>query len=277
MKLSRLYTNNIEKFTPIDFRPGLNVIMAEIRLPENKNKDTHNLGKSLLGRLIDFCLLATRDPNFFLFKYPHLFNEFVFFLEIEITSSTYLTIRRSVKEPTKISFKKHDLKLQDYSGLPNDKWDHQDIPFNRAVELLDSLLNLQALTPWTFRKGLGYQLRSQGDYRDVFQLGKYVGKHADWKPYLSHIIGFNSSLISDLYGKEEEISKLKNKEFIIQQDLRGSVEDLSKIEGLLLIKQKELEKKQVLLDAFDFRSVDKQKSKVIIDDIDVRIAALNSD
>jgi len=39
-------------------------------------------------------------------------------------------------------------------------------------------------------------------------------------------------------------------------ELGGSIEDLSKIEGLLLLKQKESEKKRQLLDAFDFRSQD---------------------
>ncbi len=69
MKLSRLYTNQPEKFAPIDFEPGLNVVLAEIRVPANKRKDTHNLGKTTLGRVLDFCLLSKRKPNFFLFKH----------------------------------------------------------------------------------------------------------------------------------------------------------------------------------------------------------------
>ncbi len=50
MKLSKIYSNFPEVFPEIHFRDGLNVVLAEIRLPENKNKDTHNLGKSLFGR-----------------------------------------------------------------------------------------------------------------------------------------------------------------------------------------------------------------------------------
>jgi uncharacterized protein YydD (DUF2326 family) len=64
-----LYSNKPELFEPIAFRSGLNVVLGEIRLPENKKKDTHNLGKTTLGSLIDFCLLAGRDPRFFLFKH----------------------------------------------------------------------------------------------------------------------------------------------------------------------------------------------------------------
>ena len=58
MKLSKLYSNKPDVFEPVDFAPGLNVVMAEIRLPENRNKDTHNLGKTTLGRLLDFGFLA---------------------------------------------------------------------------------------------------------------------------------------------------------------------------------------------------------------------------
>ena len=46
MKLSRLYSNKPDLFESLDFAQGLNVVMAEIRLPENREKDTHNLGKT---------------------------------------------------------------------------------------------------------------------------------------------------------------------------------------------------------------------------------------
>jgi uncharacterized protein YydD (DUF2326 family) len=79
MKLSRLYSNKPELFEPVDFAPGLNVVMAEIRLPENRDKDTHNLGKTTLGRLLDFGFLAGRDPKFFLFKHLDLVQGLRFF------------------------------------------------------------------------------------------------------------------------------------------------------------------------------------------------------
>ena len=63
MKLSKLYCNKPDLFGPVDFRAGLNVVLAEIRQPGNRDKDTHNLGKTTLGRMIDFCFLAGRDPS----------------------------------------------------------------------------------------------------------------------------------------------------------------------------------------------------------------------
>ncbi len=277
MKLSRLYSNKPDIFEPVEFVQGLNVVMAEIRLPENRKKDTHNLGKTTLGRLLDFAFLAKRNPKFFLFKHLELFRDFVFFLEIALEDATFVTIRRGVEEATKISFKRHKAGYQDLSTLPLASWDHQEVPFDRARDLLDGLLDWRAIKPWTFRKGLGYLLRSQDDFRDVFQLRKFASAHSDWKPFLAHVLGFNAQLVDQHYKKEEQLADKQKATQTIKNELGGSVEDISKIEGILLLKKKEAEKKQKLLDAFDFRTQDKDHTKQLVDDINERIASLNSE
>ena len=277
MKLSRLYSNKPNLFDTVEFVQGLNVVMAEIRLPENRSKDTHNLGKTTLGRLLDFGFLAKRDPKFFLFKHSDLFKEFIFFLEIELEDASFVTIRRSVKEATRISFKRHQAGHQDLSGLALTEWDHVNMPFERARELLDGVLDWRAIKPWAYRKGLGYLLRSQDDFRDVFHLRKFAAAHSDWKPFLAHVLGFDAQLIVEHYEKEEQLSKKQAISQTIKNELGGSIEDISKIEGILLLKQKEAEKKQTLLDAFDFRTQDKDSTKQLVDDIDVKIASLNAE
>lgn len=276
MKLSKLYCNKPDLFGPIDFRSGLNVVLAEIRLPENRDKDTHNLGKTTLGRVIDFCFLTGRDPKFFLFKHEELFKDFVFFMEIELADSSCVTVRRGVEEATKISFKKHEIAHQDFTELPEADWDHINLPFERAREMLDSLLDWRAVSPWDFRKGLGYQLRSQDDFQEVFQLRRFVGSHADWKPYVAHILGFDHKLIEEHYAKEAQLEAKKATADTVKAELGGSVDDIGNIEGILLLKQRDAEKKQKLLDAFDFRQQDKEHTKELVDDIDARIGALNS-
>lgn len=277
MKLSRLYSNKPDLFEPVDFVPGLNVVLAEIRLPENRNKDTHNLGKTTLGRLLDFSLLAGRDTRFFLFKHLELFKEFIFFLEVQLADASYVTVRRGVEEASKVSFKKHEASRQDFLDLPMSEWDHPDMPFERAREMLDSLLDWRALKPWSYRKGLGYQLRSQDDFRDVFHLRKFAASHSDWKPFLAHILGFNAELVASHYEKEDQLKEKEATAQTVKNELGGSVEDISKIEGILLLKQQEAEKKQKLLGAFDFRSNDKDQTKQLVDEIDERIAALNAE
>ncbi len=231
MKLTKLYCNKPDVFGPIDFVGGLNTVIAEIRLPENKAKDTHNLGKTTIGKIIDFCFLLGKDQKFFIFKHLDRFNEFVFHLEIELADASFLTVRRGVEEATKISFKKHEASHQDFSALPASSWDHFELPFERAKEMLDSLLDWRALKPWSYRKIIGYLLRSQDDYGDVFQLNKFAAAHADWKPFLAHILGFNAKLIEDHYKKEEDLQNKQATVSTIMNELGGSVEDLSKIEG----------------------------------------------
>ena len=277
MKLSRLYSSKPDLFEPVEFVQGLNVVMAEIQLPENRNRDTHNLGKTTLGRLLDFAFLAKRDPKFFLFKHVELFKDFIFFLEIELEDASFVTIRRGVEEATKISFKRHEAGHQYLSGLPLAEWDHQEMPFDRARDLVDGLLDWRALKPWAFRKGLGYLLRSQDDFRDVFHLRKFAAAHSDWKPFLAHVLGFDAQLVAQHYQKEEQLAEKQSTAQTIKNELGGSIEDISKIEGILLLKQKEAEKKQKLLDAFDFRAQDKDSTKQLVDDIDERIASLNAE
>jgi len=201
MKLSRMYCNRPDLFGPVDFTLGLNVVMAEIRLPENRKKDTHNLGKTTFGKLLDFGLLAGRDNQFFLFKHFDLFKHFVFFLEIELLDASYITVRRGVEDASKISFKKHQARRQDFTLLPESSWDHFEVPLDRARDMLDGFLDLRALSPWSYRKELGYLLRSQDDYRDVFQLQRFVAAHSDWKPFLAHVLGFNATIIAEHYKK----------------------------------------------------------------------------
>lgn len=277
MKLSRLYTDQPDLFEPVDFTPALNVVMAEIRLPENKDKDTHNLGKTSLGRLLDFAFLSRRNPKFFLFKHESRFKDFIFFLEIELADASFVTVRRSVREASKIAFKKHQAGHQDFSGFPLEEWDHRDVSFDRARALLDGLLDWRGTAPWQYRSTLGYLLRSQEDYRDVFQLGLAVGRHADWKPFLAHLLGFDSQLVEKHYEKEVELARKEETAQVIRNELGGSsVEDISKIDGLLLLKVNDAEKKKKLLDAFDFRAQDKDKTKELVDGIDQRIAWLNN-
>ena len=275
MRLSKLYSNKSDLFSVINFNSGVNVVIAEIRLAENLKKDTHNLGKTTLGKLLDFCLLAERNKNFFLFRHVDVFKEFVFFIEIELIDASYVTVRRSVKNASKISFKKHENSNQDFTKLTEAQWDHIDISFESARDMLDSLLDFRAIKPWTFRNSLGYLLRSQDEYRDIFQL--HFSKHAHWKPFLAHILGFDAKLVSNYYEKEQELEQQKAKEQTIKDELGGSVEDLSKIEGILLLKKKEVNKRTLLLDAFDFRSEDKGLTKKLVDDLDERVALFNAE
>lgn len=274
MKLSKLYCSDSEKFEPIEFVEGLNVVLGEIRLPQNREKDTHNLGKTTLAGLIDFALLGRRQNDFFLFKHEHIFKDFVFFLEVEIEHKSFITIRRAVQNASKISFMRHDLGQLDFSDAED--WDHEDVPLERARELLDGMLDLEALSPWTFRKMMGYLLRTQGDYQDVFRLKAWRGSDAQWKPFLAHILGFDSDLIVQHYKIAESLESRRALARTLKVEIGDDFDDLGRIEGILQLKDKEVSKKKELLDAFDFRKEDTEKTTELVAAVEARIATLNT-
>ncbi|HFW4491280.1 TPA: DUF2326 domain-containing protein, partial [Salmonella enterica subsp. enterica serovar 9,12:-:1,5] len=144
------------------------------RRSENRDKDTHNLGKSKLCDLIDFCLLKKKNKNHFLFKNLNIFESFVFYLEVALNSGGYVTIRRSVSSPTKISIIKHEQKHQDFTDLAVSEWDYPELPFERSKECLDALFDLSVIKRWDYRTALGYSLRGQDDYTDVFRLKDFI-------------------------------------------------------------------------------------------------------
>ncbi len=279
MKLSKLYSNLPNLFAPIDFQDGLNVVLAEIRLPENKTKDTHNLGKSILGKILNFMLLKGVDKKFFLLKHKDLFNDFVFFLEIELTSGSFLTVRRSVASTSKVSFKRHTERHQNYANLHDKGWDHYNLPFNKSIQFLDSSLNLRDFAPspwWTFRKGIDYFLRSQGDYGHIFQLSKFLGQHSDWKPFISHLLGLDAQNVFDFYDIETNLDKQKQAEIEARVQFGDMFKDSSSIDNLLLIKKDECEKRQRFIDELDFNEADKEQTKLLVEEYDTQIVALNN-
>ncbi len=276
MRLSRLYSNKPNLLEPIIFNRGLNVVRAEIRLPENQERDTHNLGKTTLGSLLDFCLLSGRNKNHFLFKHADLFGDFVFFLEIECDDQSYVTVRRSVSRASKIAFAQSNSPGRDLTDTPSVDWDHWNVPFKRAKQLLDGFLDLQDLSPWDFRKGLGYLLRSQRDYQRVFQLSRYV-THADWKPYVAHVLGFDSAAIQGLYELEDEIDDLREQERQLAAEAGGPDVTASKVDGLLVLRNNEVDQLESDLAALDFASADENTTNEVVDSVDVEIAELNQE
>jgi len=276
MILTKVYSNLDETFTPIRFNKGLNIIMGEMRNPENMDVDDHNLGKSKLAELIDFCLLKGKSRTFFLFKHFDKFKKFTFFLEIEYKEGKYLTVKRSVNDSTKISFLKHSNIWQDFVSLPEDKWTHISLPFDKAKQTLDSYLDLEVINPWDYRMPVSYALRSQGDYKDVFQLRKFV-RHINWKPYVAQLLGLDSALVTKQYELKAEYDIADSTVKRLQNELKDFTGSLDKLEGLILLKEDESGKLSEQLNNFDFQLADSQVNKKLVSKIDTQLSSLNKE
>lgn len=275
MRLSKVYSNYPRKFRPVTFRDGLNVIMGQVTQPSARDRDTHNLGKTLFAQVIDFCLMKKKNPDFFLFKHPQ-FEDFAFFLEISTQEGDFITVRRTVAEGSKGSFKHHKKPNQDFSGLPESEWDHWLLPFGAAKELLDGSLDLTALSPWSFRNAVSYSLRSQRDYDEPFKLAKFAGSHSEWKPFLAHILGFDGQVVSNGYEIEEELAKLTAEEKQLVARANG-IEDEDQLRGQIRIVERESRAIQAEMEKFDFSPADERVTRALVSDLDSRLVDLNEE
>jgi len=272
MKINQIYSNIPEKFECVKFKSGLNVILGKKITKKNKT-DPHNVGKTTLCRLIDFCLAKRKDERFFLIKQSRLFKEFVFYLELEISNGIFLTVKRSVANATKLSFKIHHSSYTDFSG-DSVEWDHEDIGFDKSKKIFDTYLNLTKISPYHFRSPVSYALRTQSDFTDVFQLSKHRGKHSDWKPYLSKVLGFRSELVTESFKSKSQIEELEIKVDILQENT--SIEaNLDEINGLIEIKKNEVQRLGIALQEIEIGINDDENQKKLFKDVEIKIASLN--
>jgi len=276
MKISKIYSNKPNIFKPIEFNEGFNVIIGEIRLPENKDRDSHNLGKSKLAELIDFGFLKQRHPKTFLFKHFDRFSQFVFYFEFKLNNGAYITVRRSVEKNTQIYFKRHTDGLQDFSSLPDSDWDYQKLLIEKSKLLMDSFFNLTSISPWNYRMSASYALRNQDDFNEIFQLKKFGPRHITWKPYVGHLLGFNAENLTENYELRTSIDKISAKLEELQKEIgvyQGDEEEM--LQDALSTKLQSATMLQSQLDEFNFDESDAKTVEELSEGLDSEIEELN--
>ncbi|MCE9499128.1 MAG: hypothetical protein K8R21_01215, partial [Leptospira sp.] len=279
MKLSKLYSNDT-RFKEIRFTTGLNVIKAEVKDPKNMDTDTHDLGKSTVVELIDFLLLKNVKSDFFLLKHIDKFSGFIFFLELQLNNNQYITIKRAADSHTKISIKAHREKYQSFQN--EESWNYDSLSLNAGNEaenpiyILSKYLNFDILEDYSYRKALGYFIRKQVDYNDLFHLSKFVGKHKDWKPIVFQLLGFDSRILRERYDLIDELESKSKAAKEIEINLSLSSEEKDKISGLLSIKENEKSLLLEQINSFNFYDGDRNITQELVNDIDEQIADFNS-
>ena len=272
MKLSQLYAN--KSFKNIVFNDGLNLVLAKVTKKLDLNKDSHNLGKTTLIAVIDFMLLKEVKEEHIFKKYQEKFSGYVFFLEIYLNSGEYLTIKRAVDTPTKISFK---LTKVSTNLLTEENWDKPNIGFDKAGIALNDYLAFDILKQWQYRKSVTYFLRSQKDYNDVFQLSKfYKGKDIEWKPFMFDLLGFNGNLLTEKYEADNNVSEQKSFINSLKSKFAVDTEEVDKIKGAIDLKASEQKELQEQIDNFNFYQQERNLNKELVEDVESKIAELNS-
>ena len=272
MKLSKLYCNK-NNFKEILFNEGVNIIIGRIENPENKDLNVHNLGKSLIVKIIDFVLLKTKS---FLMDNLEIFNGYSFFLELKLNNGKYLTIKRTVGE-TKISFKEHDTRNQNFVDETN--WDYSDYTITsskkNAKDLLQQYLSFDILKENNYRNLLTYFLRGQSDYDDPFKLSKFRGQDITWKPTLFEMLGYSGDNLYKKYKIDIEIEDIDKEIKFIERLNNVRVDDLDTYKTQLETLENLLKIDEENVKTFNFFLSDNQISKELVEEIENNIAQLN--
>lgn len=274
MKLCKIYSDQENHFHNIEFHDGLNVILAQITDKSKTEKDTHNLGKTLLISVIDFLLLKSISNKHQYFLTKGGFEGQSFFGELRLNDGKYLVIRRGVDAPTKISFKVNDQRLRGFQTKFD--WDKEDLPFEEAKETLNKYLGFDVVPLWPYRKAATYFLRSQNDFLDVFKVDKFKSRDKDWKPFMFDLLGFNGAVIQKKYELEDEKKEIELSIETLRQEADINIGERDKIQGLLEIKTDDKNKIESNIDKFNFYEKDLEINKELIEEIDSKIQLLNT-
>jgi uncharacterized protein YydD (DUF2326 family) len=281
MKLSQIYSNQPRLFVPITFNgignTDISVVFASITKPKDPTKDSHNLGKTTLIHLIDFLLLKGIDKDHILLKHADIFAKFVFYLELQTPAGTFVTVRRGVTNHTKVSLKRHEEQIRDPEPAAFDSWDHEDVTLEKGRQLLDGYLDLTSIKPRDYRKGVSYFLRTQADYRDFFQIEKFMkGRDIDWKPYLAQIVGLDAKVVEKKYELDDEIAALVQRRAERQAEVQFSEDDYTKLRARIAIREQEVQRTGQLLDKFDFRQEEERINRALVQRVEARTAEINT-
>jgi uncharacterized protein YydD (DUF2326 family) len=203
MKISKLYSNN-NNFKTIEFDNGINFILS----------DTNGVGKSSLFKLIDFCLLGDKH-----FLGNEHFKDYIFYIELQISSNRYITIKR----PT-ISGKNIELKItKEKSILVNEKDFNIKGSLGIAKSFFENKVNYSINK---FRTYITYFLRDEENQNDAFILNKHTTLHEiEYKTLISNLVGIDGRKIRRKY----ELDEIIKKEGIDTTTLKNAQSDLQKI------------------------------------------------
>jgi len=185
MKISKLYSNN-DTFKTIEFNKGINFILSDI----------NGVGKSSLFKLIDFCLLG--DKHFL--GHEH-FKDFIFYIELQIASNRYITIKRPTKSGKNIELKITKQKLLLFDEKKFDKKGSLRI----AKSFFENKVNYSINK---FRTYITYFLRDESNQNDAFILNKHKTLYEiEYKTVISNLIGIDGRKIRKKYELDEIIKK----------------------------------------------------------------------
>lgn len=253
MTISQIYSNN-QAFQSITLSDGINFILS----------NDHSVGKSTLFDLIDFCFL--KGNKGFLSKTQ--FEDFIFYLELKLSETSYLTIIRPTTGTANIS-----VKLTSHSDMLLDTTVFDKTGGVASVKkFIEEKINF---CMEDYRKYITYFLRNQDNQSDIFILNKFIQqKHIYYKPLISNLLGIDGSKIKRKYELDNEIEAIK-KELVIKENDLGNYRTKESILEEISVYEKQLSEKEELYSNFDFYLSEKEISVELVNELEVEVSELN--
>ncbi|WP_347273015.1 DUF2326 domain-containing protein [Candidatus Kuenenia sp.] len=200
MQLIKVYSNQAS-FRTVEFnRTGLSFVVAKQKNPEasEKGKTYNGVGKSLLVRIIHFCLGArVKDYKTFCEKLPG----WEFFVDFEICLNKY-TARRVTDEPEKIFLNNEELSIKKF----NNKMSTLCFDIPNGI----SFLSFRSLIPFFIRP-------KKESYIAYNRPGKTGSDYQAWL-YNVFLLGLDVFLTQKKYDIRKEQERIKELEKNFKKD-----------------------------------------------------------
>ena len=220
VRLLKLYSIP-EQFRPVNFQPGLNIILGEKSQVGNGNRKMNGVGKTLSVEFINFCLLKKfRDSRVSYIPENVLENDTLICLNFIVNGKTY-SIHRSFQDPdTNISVFKDGIQIIFQGELDDVSKYFQDI-------IMSSYSPMEV---WpSFRSLINPIIRDERcEFKDIassFDTSKRIPQ--DYSPHL-FFLGFGWRLYMEI---RSTIKELENKRKYFSEVNKKIRADYAKISG----------------------------------------------
>lgn len=197
MYLTKL-TANKPSFHTINFKEGMNFIVGGVQDKQNnKNKTYNGVGKSLIIKIIHFCLGSDTVKPF-----EDKLNDWEFSLEFRIDEEEYI-VTRSCSKQNKIKFNGEEISLKEYRNWLGDKL------FN---------LNRYNMKYLTYRSLISRFIRPSKYSYDSYD--KYIFKEKEYSQNIcnSYLLGLDVNLINTKRELIENKKKIVDTKNIFEKD-----------------------------------------------------------
>jgi len=276
LKIQKLYSNQ-DNFEVLNFKDGFNMVVGG-KL-NNTNFIQHNVGKTLLLEIIDFCFLCDFGNEKNLYKNVDALSDYSFYVLIKLINDKYITLNRSISYPNIIKIIFHN-----NSEIFNDTSKFEEKTLKDAKDYLSSYFSDLYGYNIDFRKSFKRFIRYSDQYHNpiIIDINKnYNKKDKDYLPGLMNVFRLDYNIIYSFFESKEKISVLKKKitglklEYEITGNKINIQKKIDKLDRELMTLQKEINTKQEDQDLWRFQITDSETIDSLCKEINVEIDELN--